>query len=124
MLRYRRLLAEVLRLEAPCWFQPRAQDLTCHANPGWIFLVSPGISEESTCCPLFLALDAIDPDEAAAIRLNLRQHALGNDRFRGAIERQLGRCVGPAALMGRRPKVRLTGKESSLWPLLSFLSGC
>ncbi|WP_232757173.1 transposase [Xanthomonas sp. SHU 199] len=51
-------------------------------------------------------LDAIDPDETATIRLNLqRQHALGNDRFRKAIERQLGRRAGPARI-GRPPKVR------------------
>lgn len=32
-------------------------------------------------------MDAINPDETAAIRLNLqRQQALGNDRFRAAIE--------------------------------------
>ena len=60
-------------------------------------------------------LDAIDPDETVAIRLNLqRQHALGNERFRAAIERQLGRCVGPAARMGRPPKARPTGEESAL----------
>ncbi|WP_369943688.1 transposase [Xanthomonas medicagonis] len=60
-------------------------------------------------------LDAIDPDETAAIRLNLqRQHALGNERFRAAIERQLGRRVGPAARMGRPLKVRPTGEESAL----------
>lgn len=60
-------------------------------------------------------LDAIDPDETAGIRLNLqRQHALGNGRFRAAIERQLGRRVGPAARMGRPPKARVTGEESAL----------
>ncbi|MCC4598331.1 transposase [Xanthomonas campestris pv. phormiicola] len=60
-------------------------------------------------------LDAIDPDEIAAIRLNLRrQHALGNDRFRAAIEHQLGRRAGPATRMGRPPKVKLTGNESAL----------
>ena len=75
----------MLRLEVPRWFQPRAQDRTCHANPGWISPVSPGISEEST--PLLLVLDAIDPDETAAIRLNLqRQHALRQRSLRGAIE--------------------------------------
>lgn len=60
-------------------------------------------------------LDAIDPDETAAIRLNLQcQHALGNHRFRAANELQLGRRVGPAAQMVRLPKVRPTGEESAL----------
>lgn len=70
---------------------------------------------ERTCRYRRFVLDAIDPDETAAIRLNLqRQHALGNERFRAAIERQLGRRVGPAARMGRPPKVRPTGEESAL----------
>ncbi len=60
-------------------------------------------------------LDAIDPDETAAIRLNLqRQHALGNDRFRAAIERQLGRRAGPAARTGRPKKFRETQGETAL----------
>ena len=43
-------------------------------------------------------LYAIDPDETAAIRLNLqRQNALGNNRFRAAIEYQLDHRAGPAA---------------------------
>ncbi|WP_082028696.1 transposase [Xanthomonas sacchari] len=56
-------------------------------------------------------LDAIDPGETATIRLNLqRQHALGNDRFREAIERQLGRRAGPARI-GRPPEVRSVVQE-------------
>ncbi|TMN19672.1 hypothetical protein [Pseudoxanthomonas sp. X-1] len=40
-------------------------------------------------------MDATDPGKSATIRLNLqRQHALGNTRFRAAIERQLGRRAG------------------------------
>ncbi|MBP3974626.1 hypothetical protein J6C21_08450 [Pseudoxanthomonas spadix] len=59
-------------------------------------------------------LEAIHPDETAAIRLNLqRQHALGNDRFRAAIEHQLGRRAGPAARIGRPPKVK-AARESAL----------
>ncbi|QNH23380.1 Transposase IS200 like protein [Xanthomonas sp. GW] len=64
-------------------------------------------------------LDAIKPDETAAIRLNLqRQHALGNNRFRAVIEYQPGHRAGPAARMGRPPKVRLTGEGSALCPPL------
>ncbi len=39
------------------------------------------------------------PDELDAIRLNLqRQHALGSERFRAAIEAQLNRRAGPAKI--------------------------
>ncbi|WP_295942186.1 transposase [uncultured Xanthomonas sp.] len=65
-------------------------------------------------------LEAIDPDETAAIRLNLqRQYVLGNDRFREAIERQLGRRAGPVVRTGRPPKLRLLEEKSVLWPLFS-----
>lgn len=41
-------------------------------------------------------MDEIDPDETDAIRAHLqRQHLYGPDRFRRAIEAQLGRTVGP-----------------------------
>lgn len=47
---------------------------------------------------------AISEDDLTAIRLHLqRQHALGPDRFRAAIEAQLGRRAGPAKI-GRPPK--------------------
>ncbi|WDS34742.1 transposase [Pseudoxanthomonas sp.] len=60
-------------------------------------------------------LGAIDPQETATIRLNLqRQHALGNDRFRAAIERQLGRRAGPAPRPGRPPKNSPPQEESAL----------
>ncbi|NIJ74263.1 MULTISPECIES: hypothetical protein [unclassified Xanthomonas] len=65
-------------------------------------------------------LDAIDPDETAAIRLNLqRQHALGNNRFREAIERRLGRRAGPARI-GRPPKVRSVVEEEGSAPCPLF----
>ncbi len=45
----------------------------------------------------------VDLTETHATRLNLqRQHALGNDRFRLAIEQQPRRRVGPAGI--GRPK--------------------
>jgi REP-associated tyrosine transposase len=41
----------------------------------------------------------VDPEELAHIRLHLhRQHALGSDRFRMAIEAQLARRAGPAKI--------------------------
>lgn len=51
-------------------------------------------------------MTGVDHDETAAIRLTLqRQHALGNDRFRAAIEHQLGRRAGPAKI-GRPAKAK------------------
>jgi putative transposase len=46
-----------------------------------------------------LVMQTIDPDETQAIRLHLqRQHLYGPDRFRRAIEVQLGRTLGPARI--------------------------
>lgn len=46
-----------------------------------------------------LVMHAIAPDELEAIRLYLqRQHALGSNRFRCAIEQQLARRAGPARI--------------------------
>jgi putative transposase len=43
-----------------------------------------------------MVMAAVNPDDIDAIRLHLqRQHAYGSERFRQAIERQLGRSVGP-----------------------------
>lgn len=59
-------------------------------------------------------VDAIDPGETAAIRLNLqRQHALGNERFRAPSSANLA-VVSARCANGRPPKVRLTGEESAL----------
>lgn len=72
-------------------------------QPHGYLAIAPA-AERTPPCRCFV-LDAVDPNETAAIRLNLqRQHALGSDRFRAAIERQLGRRVGPAARMGRPRK--------------------
>lgn len=41
-------------------------------------------------------MDDVSPEETDAIRAHLqRQHLYGPDRFRRAIEAQLGRSVGP-----------------------------
>ena len=51
-----------------------------------------------------LVCQGISEDELTAIRLRLqRQHALGPDRFRAAIEAQLGRHAGPTKI-GRPTK--------------------
>ncbi len=44
-------------------------------------------------------LASVDAAETEIIRLNLqRQHALGSERFRAAIEKQLSRQAGPAKI--------------------------
>jgi putative transposase len=55
-----------------------------------------------------LTLEALSPDEVEAIRSHLqRQHALGPDRFRVAIEAQLSRRAGPAKIgRPRKPEQR------------------
>jgi putative transposase len=85
-----------------------------------------GLGPLVTPHPIFLALgrdaqsrqtayrelvgQAISEDDLTAIRLHLqRQHALGTDLFRAAIEAQLGRCAGPAKI--GRPRKRM---ESAL----------
>mgnify|MGYP003582604677 CR=1 FL=1 len=60
-----------------------------------------------------LVVAGLDPAEVDHIRATLqRQHALGSDRFRDAIERQLGRRAGPARI-GRPPKARSSEEEES-----------
>lgn len=46
-----------------------------------------------------LVMEALDPDETQSTRLHLqRQNLYGPDRFRSAIEKQLGRTVGPGKI--------------------------
>ncbi|MBO9716865.1 MAG: transposase [Pseudoxanthomonas sp.] len=60
-----------------------------------------------------LVVAGLAPAEVEHIRATLqRQHALGSDRFRDAIERQLGRRAGPAKI-GRPPKLKAS-EESAL----------
>lgn len=42
-----------------------------------------------------LVITGLDPAAIKQIRATLQRHALGNDPFRQAVERQLGRRVGP-----------------------------
>jgi putative transposase len=52
-----------------------------------------------------LVMQAVDPEETDAIRRHLQhQRIYGPDRFRLAIERQLGRKLGPKKI-GRPKKV-------------------
>lgn len=50
-------------------------------------------------------MQTVDPAETDAIRLHLqRQHLYGLERFRKAVETQLGRTVGPRKI-GRARKM-------------------
>ena len=55
-------------------------------------------------------MDVVDPEETEAIRVHLqRQHLYAPDRFRHAVEAQLGRTVGPAKIgRPRKPIERAT----------------
>ena len=62
----------------------------------------------------------VDPTDVDAIRRHLqRQHAYGGDRFRQAIEAQLGRSVGPQKI-GRPKKTTLAPCPPSAQPRLSL----
>lgn len=55
-----------------------------------------------------LVMETVDPAETDAIRVHLqRQHAYGSNRFRRAIEAQLGRTAGPRKI-GRPRKSQAT----------------
>lgn len=61
-----------------------------------------------------MVMETVDPQDVEAIRLHLqRQHAYGSDRFRQAIEAQLGRTVGPQKI-GRPRKSAEMPLESRL----------
>jgi putative transposase len=54
-----------------------------------------------------LAMENLSQDHIDAIRIHLqRQHALGSDRFRTAIEAQLSRRAGPAKIGRPRKKAQ------------------
>src|SRR5690606_34512856 len=60
-----------------------------------------------------MVMDAVDPADVETIRRHLqRQHAYGSNRFREAIEAQLGRSVGPQKI-GRPRKEKERGNQIS-----------
>lgn len=63
-----------------------------------------------------LTMESIDPQEIDAIRLHLqRQHLYGPDRFRRAVEAQLGRTIGPKKIgRPRKTSHSATSRESPL----------
>lgn len=84
------------------------QDLLVTPHPNFLALGPDADSRQAAYREL--VMEAISDDDLTAIRLHLqRQHALGSDRFRTAIEAQLGRRAGPAKI--GRPAKRM---ESAL----------
>lgn len=73
-----------------------------------------GATREQRCAAYrTLAMETLAQDDIDAIRTHLqRQHALGPDRFRLAIEAQLSRRAGPAKI--GRPHKRNKSAESAL----------
>ena len=62
-------------------------------------------------------IDTVHPEDLEAIRLHLsRQHAYGSDRFRQAIEAQLGRIVGPQKIGRPRKEEQNRGQSRLLTP--------
>ena len=90
-------------------------------NPGQsaLSLIQPhasylalGATREQRCAAYrTLAMETLAQDDIDAIRTHLqRQHALGPDRFRLAIEARLSRRAGPAQI-GRPHKPDKSGKS-------------
>lgn len=81
-------------------------------HPGYLALSADPIARQQRYRALVMA--AVDAEEVDAIRRHLqRQHAYGSDRFRQAIEAQLGRTIGPQKI-GRPRKSAAQGVESRL----------
>ncbi|KAB8193914.1 transposase [Lysobacter maris] len=80
-------------------------DPLIHPHPAWRALGSDLDSRRQAWRAL--VMETIAPAETEAIRLHLqRQHLYAPDRFRRAIEAQLGRATGPAKL--GRPRKRVS----------------
>jgi putative transposase len=72
-------------------------DLMVTPHPGFLALDADPQSRQAAYREL--VKQAVSDDELTAIRCHLqRQHALGTERFRAAIEAQLGRSAGPAKI--------------------------
>lgn len=79
-----------------------------HAN----YLALGNTRSERCAAYRTLAMEALSEDDLNTIRAHLqRQHALGTDRFRAAIEAQLQRRAGPAKI-GRPRKTDKPGESA------------
>ncbi len=78
-------------------------------HPQSVYLALGTTDAERSASYRALAMENLSGEQLDAIRAHLqRQHALGSDRFRTAIEAPPARRAGPAKI-GRPRKVRLTG---------------
>jgi putative transposase len=85
-------------------------DRLIRPHPAYVALDADPVARRAAYRGVVLA--DTDPAELDAIRLYLqRQHALGSERFRAAIETQLSRRVGPARI-GRPRKGKCTIQEA------------
>ena len=88
-------------------------DPLIHPHPAYLSMGST--DDERHSAYRALAMETLSQDHLQAIRAHLqRQHALGSDRFRIAIERQLSRRAGPAKIGRPRKAIQHNNTESAL----------
>jgi putative transposase len=93
----------------PCFGEP---DPLLTPHPDYLALSADPAIRQQRYREMVMA--TVDAEEVDAIRRHLqRQHPYGPDRFRRAIEAQLGRTVGPQKI-GRPRKPVAEGGESRL----------
>jgi putative transposase len=86
-------------------------DPLMHPHPAYVALATDPATRQRLYREMVMA--AVNPDDIDAIRRHLqRQHAYGSDRFRQAIEAQLGRSAGPQKI-GRPRKAEMEQRHSS-----------
>ena len=86
-------------------------DPLVHPHPNYIALGATDTARQENYRAL--VRQVLSDDDLQAIRLHLqRQHALGSNRFRVAIEAQLGRRAGPGVI--GRPRKARDSQESAL----------
>ena len=85
-------------------------DPLIHPHPAYLSLGST--DDERNSAYRALTMENVSQDHLDAIRVHLqRQHALGSDRFRSAIEAQLSRRAGPAKI--GRPRKAYQEEQTS-----------
>ena len=85
-------------------------DRLVHAHPAYLALGS--VADERQRAYRAFVMQCISPEETEAIRIHLqRQHLYSSDRFRQAIEAQLGRSVGPRKI--GRPRKSVDTRQST-----------
>ena len=93
-------------------------DPLVHPHPAYLALADDPAARQRLYREMVMA--TVDPADVDAIRRHLqRQHAYGGDRFRQAIEAQLGRALGPQKI-GQTRKTELAPSPPSAQPRLNF----